>query len=210
MLDASRILVLAAHTDDGELGCGGSIARFCDEGRKVYYAAFSICSQSLEKHLPADTLSHECKKATAVLGINHENLIIHDFEVRKFPAMRQEILEQMIILKKQIDPDLVFVPSVFDIHQDHGVIHTEGVRAFKNTAILGYELPWNHTRFNSDFFIRLSAEEVDKKLEAISAYKSQAHRKNMQADFIRSLARVRGVQVNTDYAEAFELYRMTV
>ena len=210
MFNASRILVLAAHTDDGELGCGGSIARFCKEGREVFYAAFSICSQSLQDNLPSDTLAHECKKATSLLGIKKENLSIHDFEVRKFPAVRQEILDQLILLKKRIEPQLVFIPSEFDIHQDHGVIHAEGLRAFKNTAILCYELPWNHTRFNSNFFIRLSAEEVEKKLEALSVYKSQAHRKNMQADFIKSLARVRGVQVNTDYAEAFELYRMTI
>lgn len=210
MLDASRILVLAAHTDDGELGCGGSIVRFCKEGREIFYAAFSICSQSLPDNLPADTLAHECKKATSLLGIKNENLVIHDFEVRKFPALRQEILEQLIRLKKRIEPELVFIPSVFDIHQDHGVIHAEGLRAFKHTALLGYELPWNQVRFHSNFFIRLSKEDVDKKVEAIKIYKSQAHRSNMQEEIIFSLARVRGLQVNTEYAEAFELYRMKV
>ena len=205
-----RILVLAAHTDDGELGCGGSIARFCREGSEIYYAAFSICTQSLPEGLPADTLAHECKKATALLGIKKENLFIHDFEVRKFPAARQEILEQMIILKKNIEPDIVFLPSFYDIHQDHGVIHAEGLRAFKNAALLGYELPWNQTRFNSDFFIKLTAEEVNKKVEAINAYKSQSQRRIMQEDIILALAKLRGVQVNTDYAEAFELYRMVI
>ena len=210
MLEPRRILVLAAHTDDGELGCGGSIAKFCREGKKIFYAAFSICSLSLPDNIPADTLAHECKKATLVLGINKEDLIIHDFEVRKFPAARQEILEQMILLKKQIEPDLVFIPSVFDMHQDHGVIHAEGLRAFKNAAILGYELPWNQTRFNSDFFIKLTTEEIHKKLEAIKTYKSQLHRRIMQEEIILSLARIRGVQVDTEYAEAFELYRMII
>ena len=210
MYNHRRILVLAAHTDDGELGCGGSIARFCREGSEIYYAAFSICTQSLPEGLPADTLAHECKKATALLGIKKENLFIHDFEVRKFPAARQEILEQMIILKKNIEPDIVFLPSFYDIHQDHGVIHAEGLRAFKNAALLGYELPWNQTRFNSDFFIKLTAEEVNKKVEAINAYKSQSQRRIMQEDIILALAKLRGVQVNTDYAEAFELYRMVI
>jgi N-acetylglucosamine malate deacetylase 1 len=208
--DPSRILVLAAHTDDGELGCGGSIARFVNEGREIFYAAFSTCAQSLPDGLPADTLANECKTATALLGIKKENLFIHDFEVRRFPAARQEILERLIVLKKQIEPDLVFVPSVHDIHQDHGIIHDEGIRAFKNTAVLGYELPWNHTRFQSNFFIRLTREELQKKIQAIKAYKSQAHRSNLQEEIILSLARVRGVHVNTEFAEAFELYRMTI
>ena len=210
MYSHKRILVLAAHTDDGELGCGGSIAKLCKEGSEIYYAAFSICSQSLPDGLPADTLANECKTATALLGIKKENLFIHDFEVRKFPAARQEILERLIVLKKQIDPDLVFVPSVFDIHQDHGVIHAEGLRAFKNAAVLGYELPWNQFQFQSNFFIRLTNEEIQKKLQAIKAYKSQSYRSNLQEEIILSLARVRGVQVNTEFAEAFELYRMTI
>ena len=210
MTGHKRILVLAAHTDDGELGCGGSIARYCREGSEVFYAAFSTCSQSLPGNLPVDTLDGECKTATDMLGIKKDNLFILDFEVRKFPAVRQEILERLIVLKKQLDPDLVFVPSVFDMHQDHGVIHAEGLRAFKNVAILGYELPWNHTRFDSNYFIKLTPEDIRKKVKAINAYRSQSHRNYMQEEIILSLARVRGVQVNSEFAEAFELYRMSI
>ena len=52
MFDPKKILVLAPHTDDGELGCGASIAKFCAEGREVYYAAFCLCAKSLPKDLP--------------------------------------------------------------------------------------------------------------------------------------------------------------
>jgi LmbE family N-acetylglucosaminyl deacetylase len=208
MFDPKTILVLAPHTDDGELGCGGTIAKFVAEGRSVYYAAFSICSKSLPEGLPADTLLHECKMATKTLRIPEDNTHIFDFEVREFPVLRQPILEEIVNLYKKIKPDLVFIPSSVDIHQDHGVIHTEALRACKNSSVLGYELPWNHSQFNSTFFINLTADEIAKKTLALKSYKSQSHRNYMQDDFILSLAKVRGVQSNTDYAEAFEVYKL--
>jgi LmbE family N-acetylglucosaminyl deacetylase len=208
MLNPSRILILAPHTDDGELGCGGSIARFCSDGKNVFYAAFSICSASLPEGLADDTLAQECKKATAHLGIKPENLFLFDFEVRNFPSQRQAILEQMIQLNHDIQPELVFIPSATDTHQDHGVIHAEGLRAFKNASVLGYEQPWNQSRFQTAFFINLSADDIRKKTEALNMYRSQSHRNYMQEDFIVSLAKVRGVQAHSEYAEAFEVYRV--
>lgn len=208
MFDPQSILVLAPHTDDGELGCGGSIAKFAEEGKHIFYAAFSLCSKSLPAGLAADTLAHECKKATATLGIPAKNTTLFDFEVREFPKLRQAILEELVKLNKRIQPDLVFMPSSTDIHQDHGVIHTEALRAFKNSSQLGYELPWNHSEFNSTFFINLSPDNIHRKVEALRAYQSQSHRNYMQEDFTRSLAKVRGVQSNTEYAEAFEVYKL--
>ena len=208
MFDPAKILVLAPHTDDGELGCGGSISKFVREGKEVSYAAFSLCSKSLPAGLPADTLANECKKATSALGIPDSQVTLFDFEVRVFPKHRQEILEEMVQLNKKINPDLVFLPAVADIHQDHGVIHVEALRAFKNSSLLGYELPWNHPPFTSPFFINLSEKDIARKYAAIKEYQSQSHRNYMQEDFIRSLAKVRGVQANSEYAEAFEVYKI--
>jgi LmbE family N-acetylglucosaminyl deacetylase len=208
MFNPKKILILSPHTDDGELGCGGTIAKFCTEGKEVYYAAFSTCKKSLPEGFAADTLEKECRAATKELGIAQENIIIYDFEVREFPEKRQLILEEMVILSTNIKPDLVFIPSAADIHQDHGVIHAEALRAFKNTSLVGYELPWNHNQFNSSLFVSLSAAMIDKKINALKKYQSQSHRNYMQEDFIRSLATVRGVQCNSKFAEAFEVYRM--
>jgi LmbE family N-acetylglucosaminyl deacetylase len=208
MFDPKKILILAPHTDDGELGCGGSISKFIAEGKEVWYTAFSLCSKSLPDGLPPDTLAKECKKATSVLGIAADHIILLDFEVRVFPKHRQEILEELVALNKKITPDLVFIPAVADVHQDHGVIHVEALRAFKNSSLLGYELPWNHPPFTSPFFINLTARDIAKKSAALREYQSQVHRNYMQEDFIRSLAKVRGVQANSEYAEAFEVYKI--
>lgn len=208
MFRPKKILILAPHTDDGELGCGGSIAKFCNEGKEVHYAAFSSCQKSLPPGLAPDTLEKECKAAVKELGMDTGKLLFYNFDVRDFSQKRQEILEELIRLKKYIQPDLVFIPCASDIHQDHQVIHNESVRAFKHCAVLGYELPWNQNRFSPTLFIKLSATDIDKKVRSINTYQSQTHRNYMQEDFIRSLAKVRGVQCNSELAEAFEVYKI--
>lgn len=208
MLHPKKILVLAPHTDDGELGCGATIARFCEENKEVHYAAFSSCKRSLPGELPPDTLEKECKTAIQQLGMHPSKLLLYDFEVREFSQKRQEILEELVSLNKYIQPDLVFIPSAADIHQDHLVVHSEALRAFRNSSVLGYELPWNQAQINSTFFMKLTTQQIDKKVKAIKAYQSQAHRNYMSEDFIRALARVRGVQSNNEFAEGFEVYRL--
>ncbi len=201
------ILVLAPHTDDGELGCGGSISKFIEQGHDVYYAAFSACEISVPSHLPSDILIKEVKNATKVLGIKPENLFLYNYEVRTFSYHRQLILQDMIDLKNKINPDLVMVPSLTDLHQDHGTISQEALRAFKTTSILSYELPWNNISFNTTCFILLEDSHVVKKVEALGQYESQKHRPYANEEFIRGLARTRGVQISERYAEVFEVVR---
>jgi len=208
MIDCNTVLVLAPHTDDGELGLGGTIHKLISMGKEVYYAAFSTAEQSVPEGFPKDILKHEVKKATARLGIKPENLFIYNYEVRKLNYVRQEILEEMIKVRNRVCFDLVFLPSNHDIHQDHAVIAQEGVRAFKNTTILGYELIWNNLSFNTQCFVRLSKENIDAKVSALQEYKSQGKRNYLSSDFIFSLAKTRGVQVGCEYAESFEVVRL--
>lgn len=209
-MNFKKILVLAPHTDDGEFGCGGSIARFIEQGSEVYYAAFSSAEKSVPKGMPKDILKKEVREATAVLGLFKNNLIIFDFEVRDFPSVRQAILEEMIKLKKNINPGIVFLPSTCDTHQDHKTISEEGFRAFKSVTIFGYEVPWNNLTFTTSGFIALEEKFLQKKIEALSCYKSQAFRDYASEEFVRSLARTRGTQVGTKYAEAFEVIRWVI
>lgn len=210
MFNPSRILILAPHTDDGELGCGGTIAKFSRLGKEVFYAAFCVCAKTLPPGLPGNTLEVECKRATSLLGIPPSRLILFNYEVRELPQSRQKILEELLKLNKDINPGMVLLPAMSDIHQDHQVIHQEGMRAFKNITFAGYELPWNNYSIRTNFFVRLSRDELDKKVESLKLYSSQSHRNYMNEDFIRSLATVRGVQANSEYAEAFEVYRWMI
>jgi LmbE family N-acetylglucosaminyl deacetylase len=202
------ILILAPHTDDAELGCGGTISRLIEDGNTVYCAAFSACKHSVIEGFPEDVLETEVKQASSTLGINPDNLFLYEYAVRTFNFHRQEILDDILNLRNKIKPDVVFVPSVNDIHQDHYTIAQEAVRAFKFSTLLCYELPWNNFEFKTTLFYSLEQKHVDAKMRALACYKSQAHRPYMKPDFIQSLAKVRGVQVGLPLAEVFEVVRM--
>jgi LmbE family N-acetylglucosaminyl deacetylase len=210
MIEFKRILVLAPHTDDGEFGCGGSIARFIEENKDVFYVAFSTAEDSVPEGYPKNVLEIEVREATKILGINPDNLIIYRFQVRKLNYVRQEILEELIKIKKEINPNLVFIPSPNDLHQDHYTIAMEGMRAYKQTSILGYELPWNNITFHTQAFIKLEERHIIKKIEALRAYKSQQNRFYANDEFVKSLAITRGTQINAEYAEAFEVIRYVI
>jgi len=205
-----RILVLAPHTDDGEFGCGGSIVKFLEENKNVYYVAFSTAEDSVPYDMPKNILELEVRKATKKLGIPSSNLIMFKFQVRKLNYVRQEILEELIKIKKDINPQLIFIPSPNDLHQDHYTVAMEGMRAFKQISILGYEIPWNNITFHTQAFIELEKKHIEKKIEALKMYKSQSHRFYATSDCIWSLAKTRGVQIGVEYAETFEVIRWVV
>lgn len=208
MKQFKKVLVLAPHTDDGELGAGGYISQLLEQGAQVYYAAFSTAEESVPSGFPKDILKIEVAAATARLGICPENLFIYNYQVRKLNYFRQEILEDLVKLRMEINPDLVLLPSLKDIHQDHITVAQEGLRAFKNTSIFGYELIWNNLSFDTTCFMKLDKKHIEKKISALSCYESQGKRDYMSSDFILSLARTRGVQIGTSYAEAFEVVRL--
>ncbi len=211
-----RILLLSAHIDDADTGCGASVARYSYEGNEIYYAVFTLAEESLPADLPKDIMEKELVEATRILGIPSGNHIVKKYPVRRFPQYRQEILEDMVQMNKEINPSLVFMPSKFDTHQDHAVIAEEGFRAFKSSSILGYEMPWNNISFESSAFISLKAEYVDRKIRALNCYRSQKlrtvelGREPSISKKIMSWAQFRGHQIYVEYAEAFHILRWIV
>lgn len=209
-MDIKRILILAAHPDDGEFGAGGAISKFSGEGAEIHHAVFSPCIESLPDGCAPDTLFVELEKALKHLGISNGNIIKYEMPVRHFPEKRQQLLEYLNRLKEEIKPELVLMPSSFDIHQDHITLHREGLRAFRHSSILGYELPWNNLEFRHGLFIRLEEEHINAKVLSIQEYASQKNRYYADEEFIRSLAVVRGRQIKTDFAEGFEVVRWII
>lgn len=203
-------LVLAPHTDDGELGCGATIAKLVEGGEEVIYVAFSICETSVPEGFPRDILGCEVRHATNVLGISPRNLIVKNYEVRHFPEFRQDILEDLVRLERAIKPDLVFMPSSFDIHQDHHTLFVEGRRAFKECSILGYEFMWNNFAFNTTCFFVVAEAHIEAKIRALGQYKSQKKRFYAKEKLVKGLANYRGLQISEEYAEAFEIIRWIV
>jgi len=205
-----NVYVLAPHTDDGELGAGGTIAKLIDLGANIFYFAFSTAEESVPNELPKNILKKEVVSATNKLGIPNKNVFIYNYQVRKLNFFRQEILENLIAHRKKLEPDLVLMPSLNDIHQDHATIAQEGLRAFKESTILGYELIWNNLTFNTTSFVNLEEKYIQKKCDALKEYKSQSKRDYMNKEFVFSLAKSRGVQIGLNFAESFEVIRWVI
>jgi N-acetylglucosamine malate deacetylase 1 len=203
-----RVLVLAPHTDDGEFGCGGTMARLVEANAEVRYVAFSIATRSLPEAFPPDALAREVREATVEIGLPETALTVHNFDVRTFPAHRQEILELLVGLWEEWQPEVVFQPSLNDVHQDHQVVAAEGLRAFKRTTVLGYEIPWNNFDFSYQAYVALEERHVERKIAALGRYESQQHRRYINPEYIRNVARTHGVNVNRDFAEVFQVYRI--
>lgn len=204
-----RVLVLAPHTDDAEIGCGGTIARFVEEGRDVHVAVFSTAEDSLPPGAPKTMLRDEFHDAMQVMGVPEEHRYVHQYPVRRLTEYRQDVLEALVELRSRINPDLVLLPSGDDVHQDHQVVYMEGLRAYRGASILGYELPRNHITFSTHAFIALEDRHMARKWQALACYTSQIqlNRNYFSREFVEALARVRGIQVDCSWAEAFQVYR---
>lgn len=205
-----KILILSPHTDDAELGAGGTIYKYLSEGKQIFWIVFSTAEESLPKDMPKDTLEKEFINVTKKLKLRSDQFQINKFHVRKLHEKRQEILELLVEVRNEFKPDLVIGPSLNDFHQDHIVIATEMVRAFKSSAsIISYELPWNNVTFNTQYFEKLTKEQIESKIEILRCYQSQVikNRNYFNKEFIFGLAKTRAVQVNAEYAESFEVIR---
>ena len=156
MIEAWRkALVLAPHTDDGELGAA---ERWRARRRRLRGALRRVSRSRPARSLRASSRTRSpgrCARRPAELGIPVRQLTVHDFDVRTFPERRQDILELLVALWEEWKPDVVFQPSHHDVHQDHQTIAQEGLRAFKRTTILGYEVPWNNFDFSYGAYIAL-------------------------------------------------------
>ena len=193
-----RILVLSSHLDDGELGAGATLAKFYEREDQITYVGFSWCDNKL--------LSNECQQAARILGYGND-VNIYNYPVRRFSEHRQDILDDMIKIRDKFNPDIVFTHSSFDHNQDHRIIHQESIRAFKRCQILGYDMPWN--MFESYLICPSAIEEkhLNSKIEALNQYQSQQNKDYFSPEFIRGLAKVRGVQFKCGLAEAFEVIK---
>jgi LmbE family N-acetylglucosaminyl deacetylase len=206
----TKILLLSPHTDDVELGCGGSVAKFIERGDDILWLAFSVAEDSLPEGMPKDTLAREFEKVVQRYGLGEEQREILDFRVRHMGEHRQDVLEHLVRVRSKFRPDIVIGPSVHDYHQDHQVVANEMIRAFKSSAsIICYELPWNNVRFDSQMFVTLEERHIEKKWEALQEYRSQMinRRGYFEREFIFGMARMHGVQCSNQFAEAFEVIR---
>jgi LmbE family N-acetylglucosaminyl deacetylase len=198
------VFAIAPHIDDVELGAGATIHKLA-KTNKVYYIGMS-----LPPLVGREEFMKEFDVSITHLGIDPANIILRDFDPRNLFDSRSDILQLFYDLSTKLKPDVVLMPNSKDIHQSHEVVYAEARRAFKYMTLLGYELPWNSIEFSMDAFVVVSKENIDAKIAAINAYKTQKHRMFFSNDIVGDLARVRGKQIGQQYAECFELIRLIV
>ena len=170
-----------------------------EEGWEVHIIYFSAVAERYPN------LVEEAAKSSEIMGVTHEIL---DFYTRFFPRDRQDILQALYDHSRTIEYDVVFTPTTTDIHQDHGVVTEEAKRAFRNCTLLGYELPWNNLSVSLNCFIPLKERHIKKKILALDCYDSQKHNPYFNEKFFRSVVKMRGIQLASDFAEGFETIKV--
>lgn len=198
-----RICFLGAHPDDIEIGCGALIAQIVNQAD-----IRCVTLSDNQKNPELQNLVEEHYASMAVLGVPKDKVILGQFETRRFPHARQEILEYMIQLNRSFQPDIVFVHTRADIHQDHGTVTEEALRAFRGTTVLGFDVIRSSYGFFPNFLVEVTEEDVCKKVDALLEYKTYASRYYFHADVTRSTLIRHGAIAERPFAEGFDILRV--
>ena len=161
-----------------------------------------------QKNPEHSNLVDEHYRSMAVLGVPKENIILGQFETRRFPQSRQEILEYLININRQNHPEIVFVHTRADLHQDHGTVTEEALRAFRGTTVLGFDVLRSSYGFFPNFLVEVTEEDVALKVQALAAYKTYASRYYFSPDITRATLIRHGALAERSFAEGFDTLRI--
>lgn len=196
-----KILCLGAHSDDIEIGCGGTILRLLEEVEKVEvkWVVFSAVGQRAEEVNKSAKLflAHASKK----------NVVVKHFRESFFPYIGSEIKDYFEEIKGKIKPDIIFTHYRYDLHQDHRLVSELTWNTFRDHFILEYEI----IKYDGDLgvpnlFVHLNEQKCKKKIDIIiEAFKTQNKREWFTPDAFFSILRIRGIESKAPekYAEAF-------
>jgi LmbE family N-acetylglucosaminyl deacetylase len=224
-----KILIVCAHPDDDILGCGGIMAKYASAGiqfRVVIIAEGSSCRYNHDEiHSEKVNAVVEGRNQCGIKALAH--LGITDYRFYNLPCGRldtvpllniNKIIEQEI---KEFKPDTIFTHSEIDTNNDHRIINRSVMIATRPVnkqnvvkTLYSFEIlsstEWNFScAFEPNYFEELSFEHVKQKWEALEMYESEIKEFPFPRSFegISTLAKLRGVQSGTNYAEAFKLIR---
>ncbi len=198
-----RLLFLGAHPDDIELGCGALLAGISDS-TEVLCATLS----DNQKNPEHKNLVDEHYRSMAVLGVPSDRVLLGEFETRHFPRDRQAILEYLYGLNRQYQPEVVFVHTQADMHQDHSVVTMESLRAFRGKTVLGFDVLRSSYDFFPDFLVEVTEEDLEKKIEALGKYKTYQNKYYFDPEIIRATSIRHGAIAERPFAEGFDSLRI--
>jgi len=195
----TRVLCLGAHSDDIEIGCGGTLLKLLRDRRdlQVQWVVFSgRGSRAREARASAKAF---------LSGAEKSNVVVRQFRDSFFPTQLKEIKGYVERIKSSFEPDLVFTHYRDDRHQDHRVVSDLTWNTFRNHVILEYEIP----KYDGDlgipnFFVRLEENDCRKKVDYLCRhFQTQANKHWFAEETFRGLMRLRGMECASAYAEAF-------
>lgn len=203
-----RLLAIGAHSDDIEIGCGGTILKLIEQG-----AVSEICWVVLTGERTRAV--EAANSARAILGdLAETRVILKDFRDGYFPYDGAEIKGFFEELKSEFSPDVILTHQRSDLHQDHRVTCELTWNTFRDHLILEYEIP----KYDGDMgvpnlFIPLDESLCRKKIEHLMThFESQTSKRWFKEDLFSGLLRLRGMECNspTSYAEAFYCHKATL
>jgi LmbE family N-acetylglucosaminyl deacetylase len=201
-LDGLRsVLCLGAHSDDIEIGCGGTLLRIiaANPGVAVHWIVFSARAERASEA--------EASAARFLDDAGARNVQLHQFRDGFFPSEHAKIKTYFEELKARIDPDLVFTHFRDDLHQDHRVIGELAWNTFRRQAILEYEVPkWDGDLGQPNVYVPLAAGVARRKVDILmECFPSQAGKHWFDAETFEGLMRLRAMECGAESrrAEAF-------
>jgi LmbE family N-acetylglucosaminyl deacetylase len=198
-----RVLFLGAHPDDIELGCGAiihHIAPICD--------VFCITLSDNQKNPLLTNVVDEQYRSMAILGVPKARARYGPFTTRVFPEARQEILEYFLDLRRELQPEIIFVHSNQDVHQDHLTMTDEALRAFRGITVLGFDVVRSSHGFFPHFLVEVNEADVDAKIQALAQYDTYRDKYYFDADLTRAIMVRHGALAERPFAEGFDILRI--
>ncbi|HEY6182131.1 MAG TPA: PIG-L deacetylase family protein [Terriglobales bacterium] len=195
------VLCLGCHSDDIEIGCGGTILRLIEQQKKCrfYWVVFSAVRAR----------KAEAQRAAKLFAGSErlERLLLNKFRDGFMPFVAADVKEAFEKLKEIVSPDIVFTHYRKDAHQDHRLVSELTWNTFRNHLILEYEIPkYDGDLGRPNFFVPLEPAHYEKKTQfLLDAFKSQRSKRWFQKETFLALMRLRGMECNSPsgYAEAF-------
>lgn len=198
-----RVCFIGAHPDDIELGAGALIAHISSQTD-----VRCITLSDNQKNPLLQNIIREHFSSMAILGVPEKNVVVGQFETRRFPQSRQEILEYLIAFNQQYHPDIVFTHTKNDLHQDHATTTEECLRAFRGVTVLGFDVLRSSYGFFPNFLVEVLEEDVNKKLAALAEYKTYATKYYFDPQITRSTLIRHGALAERPFAEGFDILRV--
>lgn len=203
LFHGKKVCFIGAHPDDIELGCGAFISNI--------HAKTDILCVTLSDNQKNPALTHlveEHYNSLSVLGVQREHVRIESFVTRRFPELRQEILEYLYLLNRTYQPDIVFTHTRSDIHQDHQQTTEEVLRAFRGTTVLGFDALRSSYGFFPHFLAEVNAQDVENKINALSEYSTYHDKYYFNAEVLRATLIRHGALAERPFAEGFDILRI--